>query len=135
MGASAARPPLDPEIDPEQTRTAEASLTRLAGLLGLAIGNAEGRQQLLHRASTDPLTGLANHRTFHERLAEEMARCRRYNRPISVAMLDIDNFKEINDTAGHLVGDSVLADRRPPNRHGDARRRACRAASAATRSG
>ncbi len=103
-------PALDREFDPERTRTAEASLTRLAGLLALSIGNAEGRQQLLHRASTDPLTGLANHRTFHERLAEEMARCRRYNRPISVAMLDIDNFKEINDTAGHLVGDKVLAD-------------------------
>jgi diguanylate cyclase (GGDEF)-like protein len=103
-------PALDPETAPEQTLNAQASLTRLAGLLALAIANAEGHQQLLHQASTDPLTGLANHRTFHERLAEEMARCRRYDRPISVAMLDIDNFKEINDTAGHLVGDRVLAD-------------------------
>ena len=102
-------PSLQPNEDAEQIRAAEATLTRLAGLLGLAIGNAEGRQQLLHQASTDALTGLANHRTFHERLGEEMARCRRYNRPITVAMLDIDNFKEINDTAGHLVGDKVLA--------------------------
>jgi diguanylate cyclase (GGDEF)-like protein len=102
-------PALDPATDPAQAHRAAATLSRLAGLLGLAIGNAEGRQQLLHQASTDPLTGLANHRAFHERLAEEMARCRRYDRPISVAMLDVDNFKEINDTAGHLVGDTTLA--------------------------
>ena len=102
-------PYLKLDHDEQRTRAARATLARLAGLLGLAIGNAEGRQQLLHQASTDPLTGLANHRTFHERLAEEMARCRRYDRPISVAMLDIDHFKAVNDTAGHLVGDRVLA--------------------------
>lgn len=102
-------PLLDPDADPQRTRSAAASLTRLAGLLGLAIGNAEGRRQLVHQASTDALTGLANRRTFDERLTEEMARCRRYERPISVAMLDLDNFKEINDTAGHPAGDRVLA--------------------------
>jgi diguanylate cyclase (GGDEF)-like protein len=102
-------PSLQADDDPQRTAAAEASLTRLAGLLGLAIGNAEGRQQLLHQASTDPLTGLANRRSFDERLAEELARCRRYDRPISVAMMDIDRFKAVNDTAGHLVGDTALA--------------------------
>ena len=101
-------PALSPDRDVRRAREAEACLSRLAGPLALAIGNADGRQQLLHRASTDPLTGLANHRTFHERLAEEMARCARYERPISVAMLDIDRFKQINDTVGHMVGDTVL---------------------------
>lgn len=102
-------PQMDPSADPDQTRLAEASLSRLAGLLGQAIANHEDRRQLLHWATTDPLTGLANHRAFHERLAAEMARFRRYGHPVAVAMLDIDRFKQVNDTAGHLIGDSVLA--------------------------
>ena len=102
-------PLMDPKTDPDEKQVAEASLSRLAGLLGQAIANHEDRRQLLHWATTDPLTGLANHRTFHERLATEMARFRRYGHPVAVAMLDVDHFKQVNDTAGHLIGDSVLA--------------------------
>src|SRR2546430_138886 len=61
-------------------------------------------------ASTDPLTGLANHRAFHERLLAEVKRAHRYRRPLSLAVIDIDNFKRVNDVTGHETGDRVLAD-------------------------
>jgi diguanylate cyclase (GGDEF)-like protein len=59
-------------------------------------------------AATDPLTGLANHRTVHERLAEEVERADRTGGPVSVIALDIDHFKTINDTYGHSEGDVAL---------------------------
>ncbi|MGE3538939.1 MAG: diguanylate cyclase [Candidatus Tectimicrobiota bacterium] len=59
-------------------------------------------------ASTDGLTELYNHRTFHERLAQEVDRARRYARPLSLIMLDVDHFKAYNDTYGHPQGDAVL---------------------------
>ena len=60
-------------------------------------------------ASMDGLTGCAVHRVFHSRLEEEIARSLRTNRPLSLLMIDVDNFKTVNDTYGHLVGDHVLA--------------------------
>ena len=59
-------------------------------------------------ATHDPLTGLANHRVFHERLRAEVSRASRARQPLSVAILDLDHFKAVNDDNGHLVGDSVL---------------------------
>jgi diguanylate cyclase (GGDEF)-like protein len=59
-------------------------------------------------AMTDSLTGVYNARTFYDMLVKEMARSRRYNRPLSLAYLDIDNFKIVNDTFGHQTGNSVL---------------------------
>ena len=87
---------------------AQTTLSRLAGLLARGIANAEERSRLLTRASTDALTGLADHRTFHEQLGEELVRARRYARSVSVAIFDIDRFKLINDNVGHLAGDEVL---------------------------
>jgi two-component system, cell cycle response regulator len=57
---------------------------------------------------TDPLTGLHNRRYGVERLTGELERCRRYGATLSVAMIDIDHFKRINDTLGHAAGDDVL---------------------------
>jgi diguanylate cyclase (GGDEF)-like protein len=57
---------------------------------------------------TDPLTELYNRRFFQERLQEEIQRAERHNQPLSLIMLDIDNFKKLNDTFGHLEGDEVL---------------------------
>ena len=66
-------------------------------------------QETLRRAAVrDSLTGLLNHREFYRRLTDELARCERGNMPLSVMMIDLDRFKDVNDTYGHLRGDAVL---------------------------
>ena len=66
------------------------------------------KQEILHSANTDSLTGIANRRWIQGKLLEAMALAKRYGIPFSVLILDIDNFKQINDSYGHLIGDSVL---------------------------
>ncbi|MDA8071073.1 MAG: GGDEF domain-containing protein [Actinomycetota bacterium] len=61
-------------------------------------------------ASTDPLTGLANRRSFEPLLERELARCLRFGHPLCVAVLDLDGFKHVNDTLGHHGGDRVLVE-------------------------
>ncbi|MDH4247939.1 MAG: GGDEF domain-containing protein [Deltaproteobacteria bacterium] len=77
----------------------------------LAMENETLRSQIemlrIH-STTDPLTGLSNRREFETRLRGEWGRYRRYHRPLSAVMLDIDFFKSINDTHGHECGDVVL---------------------------
>jgi diguanylate cyclase (GGDEF)-like protein len=77
-------------------------------LAALAIDNAEIRTRLETEVVTDHLTALFNHRFFHERLAEEMRRSSRSRFPVGLLIYDIDDFKRVNDTYGHLVGDQVL---------------------------
>src|SRR5919201_1912500 len=60
-------------------------------------------------ALTDPLTGLGNHRHFHERLARELEHALRYGRPLALCLVDVDDFKHINDGFGHPAGDRVLS--------------------------
>jgi diguanylate cyclase (GGDEF)-like protein len=64
---------------------------------------------LEHLASTDALTGIANRRTLDELLARELARANRQHQPLTLILADIDYFKRINDTYGHVVGDQVLS--------------------------
>ena len=66
------------------------------------------RLELLELSRTDGLTGLINRRYFDERLEEELRRAQRYRSPLSCFMMDLDHFKRVNDTLGHLFGDSVL---------------------------
>lgn len=66
------------------------------------------RERFQFLANTDPLTGCVNRRVMLDRLEQELAGARRYRRPLTVLMIDIDWFKKINDTHGHLVGDTVL---------------------------
>ncbi|WP_187369313.1 sensor domain-containing diguanylate cyclase [Baekduia soli] len=87
-----------------------SGLGDFAELAELAIGNADAWEQLRRDASTDALTGLANHRSFQERLRQEVARADRHGRALSLVLLDIDRFKLVNDTHGHQVGDRVLAE-------------------------
>jgi diguanylate cyclase (GGDEF)-like protein len=86
----------------------EVRLESFAELVALAIGNADARAQLVAQATTDPLTGVANRRAFDVRLASECLRAHRYARPLSLAIFDVDRFKSINDSVGHLAGDEVL---------------------------
>ncbi|HOZ06613.1 MAG TPA: GGDEF domain-containing protein [Arenimonas sp.] len=71
-----------------------------------ALRESEERYKQL--SVTDSLTGLFNSRHLHERLQSEMERAQRYQRPLSLLVIDCDNFKRINDTFGHLEGDKVL---------------------------
>jgi diguanylate cyclase (GGDEF)-like protein len=83
-------------------------LERFCELVGLALANADARRQLAALASTDHLTGLPNRRSFQERLAAEVERARKRDRPLALVVFDIDHFKEINDGRGHETGDRVL---------------------------
>jgi diguanylate cyclase (GGDEF)-like protein len=74
----------------------------------LALDNAEIRTHLEHLAQTDSLTGLYNHRYFHERLRAELRRAGRAQDTVALLMLDIDDFKRVNDVCGHGEGDQVL---------------------------
>lgn len=65
-------------------------------------------EALKESSTTDPLTGIGNRRMLVERLKSEMARAERVNRPLTVAIADIDRFKKVNDTYGHEAGDKVL---------------------------
>ncbi len=76
--------------------------------LGLALNNALAHDRLQRLAALDPLTGVYNRRFGLGRLHEEFGRAVRANSPLAVAMLDIDHFKSVNDTYGHLVGDRIL---------------------------
>jgi diguanylate cyclase (GGDEF)-like protein len=69
---------------------------------------ADDERALRHRANTDPLTALATRRVFNESLSDEIHRSIRYQHPMALLMIDIDHFKHINDTYGHLAGDGVL---------------------------
>jgi diguanylate cyclase (GGDEF)-like protein len=82
----------------------------LGNQASISIANAKFHEEIEKLAITDGLTGLFNHRHFQERLKQEFHRLGRFPEPISLLIIDIDHFKEINDTYGHPVGDSVLKD-------------------------
>ena len=84
--------------------------TRFADAAALALDNAQIRARLEYQAQTDSLTGLYNHRYFHERLRAELTRANRSRESVAVLMLDIDDFKRVNDVYGHGSGDQVLTD-------------------------
>jgi diguanylate cyclase (GGDEF)-like protein len=81
---------------------------RFGDAAALALDNAQIRARLEHQAQTDPLTGLYNHRAFHERLRRALASASRAHDAVSILMLDIDDFKRVNDIFGHGAGDEIL---------------------------
>ena len=74
----------------------------------MSVENVDLHETVQRQAVTDELTGLFNHRRFQEVITPEVERARRYGHEIGLIMLDIDNFKSVNDTYGHLAGDNVL---------------------------
>jgi len=83
-------------------------LATVATEAGVVVENAQLYALAKERAHTDELTGLFNHRYFHERLDEEISRCSRFGEIFSLLFLDIDLFKPYNDIYGHLAGDDML---------------------------
>src|SRR5262249_44058864 len=80
----------------------------LADFTAIGLENAGLFAEIQRSAITDSLTGVFNTRFFHEVLARETARADRYTTPLSLLMIDIDAFKLVNDTYGHVVGNKVI---------------------------
>jgi diguanylate cyclase (GGDEF)-like protein len=91
-------------------RSPALSMALVGPLLAIALYQRSTFAALkaMRLALTDPLTGLGNHRHFHERLQRELADAEADNRTLSLCLVDIDDFKHINDSYGHPVGDRVL---------------------------
>jgi len=83
-------------------------LTAIAEQLAVAVQNAQLYDQAESRADRDPLTGIYHHRYLKTRLEEELRRSRSNGQAVAVVMMDLDNFKNVNDTYGHLIGDDAL---------------------------
>jgi len=86
----------------------QITLPLLERALRYAVQRAEALRSLRDQAIHDELTGLYNRREFNRLLAEEISRCRRYGRVMTLLLFDIDRFKNVNDTLGHQAGDNVL---------------------------
>jgi two-component system, cell cycle response regulator len=95
--------PFDPHELQVRLRTGKRILTLQAELI-------EAREELRLQAMHDPLTGVWNRRAILEVLSNELARSRREGLPLAVAIADLDHFKRINDTYGHMVGDTALCE-------------------------
>ncbi len=80
----------------------------LTNQASVSVENVDLHETVQRQAVTDELTGLFNHRRFQEVMTAEVERARRYGHELGLIMLDIDNFKQVNDTYGHLTGDNVL---------------------------
>ena len=84
------------------------TLRRFAGQAGVAVHNVRMHEEAQRLSLTDPLTGLWNYRYLRESLRREVERASRFGRMLTVLVLDLDHFKEVNDTYGHAAGDAVL---------------------------
>ena len=80
----------------------------LAGQASVSIENIDLHERVQRQAVTDELTGLYNHRRFHEAISAEVERAKRFGQDLGLIMLDLDDFKQVNDLYGHQQGDLVL---------------------------
>jgi diguanylate cyclase (GGDEF)-like protein len=105
------RDPSRPGVDlPVMIALVGLSVAALLAALVLIWGRNDRMQELRRQASHDSLTGLKNRRRFEEELRAELARSGRYAVPGALLMLDLDHFKQVNDTLGHPAGDRVIAE-------------------------
>ena len=86
------------------------TLRTFAGQAAVAVDNVRVHEEAQRLSLTDPLTGLCNYRYLRESLRREVERASRFGRRLGVLALDLDRFKEVNDTYGHAAGDAVLAE-------------------------
>jgi two-component system cell cycle response regulator len=84
------------------------TLRTFAGQAGVAVNNVRVHEEAQRLSLTDPLTGLWNYRYLKESIRREVERAHRFGRMLTVVTLDLDHFKEVNDTYGHAAGDTVL---------------------------
>jgi diguanylate cyclase (GGDEF)-like protein len=83
-------------------------LSTISNILAMSLKNAQEYHRVKEMAIRDGLTGIYNHKGLRDFLQRELQRARRYQKPLSLVMTDVDDFKMINDTRGHLAGDFVL---------------------------
>lgn len=83
-------------------------ISLLSNFAAIVLSNVALYEKLERLSTTDPLTGLHNRRNFEKILQNELTRARRFGQPLSLAMIDVDHFKNFNDTVGHLAGDGLL---------------------------
>jgi len=81
---------------------------QLSAIIGAAIRNCQLLQDVQRQARTDGMTGFLNHNTFYEEMSREIRRHQRYGDPLSLIIMDVDDFKNFNDTYGHQAGDFIL---------------------------
>lgn len=96
------------ESEAQWTSENKSFLRSVAGQVAAGVTNARLYARVQRQATTDGLTGLYNHRTGQEKLTEQLRLAERYQRNVAVVMIDVDHFKQINDTYGHPAGDTVL---------------------------
>jgi diguanylate cyclase (GGDEF)-like protein len=98
----------DPAADPAEVAAADALLDDVARQLSNSLANLRLRRALEEQAFRDPLTGVGNRRAADQALTTALARARSHGEPFAVVMVDLDQFKAVNDAHGHDVGDEVL---------------------------
>jgi diguanylate cyclase (GGDEF)-like protein len=98
----------DPEVSDLENFDFEGRIVRTSRHLAVSLHNTVLYEKVKDLSMRDSMTGLYNFRHFLETLRQEIERAERYDEPLSCIMLDIDNFKSVNDNYGHQVGDLVL---------------------------
>ncbi|HUP61156.1 MAG TPA: GGDEF domain-containing protein [Thermoanaerobaculia bacterium] len=96
--------------DPGFTQSERQILEIFGTQVSMLLGTIQARERILNLAETDDLTGIWNKRYFRRQLPQEIERARTFNIPLSLLLFDIDDFKQINDSHGHIIGDVVLSE-------------------------